>query len=154
MTSPYNATTTPDLSNEEKTVNDLIETMINGVRGFEAAADKADGSLKPQLVSMGAQRRRTTEDLIRIAADEDMNPVTLDDEGTPSGTLHRAWISIRDAVQGNSGVADAALNGEQHAKKELEEVLDKDLPQPIATVAQRALGEIEANISNLEPLTS
>ena len=158
MSTPYSATTTPDLTNEkaelEMAVNDVIETMIDGVHGFEAAAEQADGDLEQQLTSMGTQRRDTTEDLIRIAADEDMNPVMLDDQGTPSGVLHRSWISIRDAVQGDSGVAAAALNGEQHAKKEVEQALDVGLPEPIATVAQRALGEIEANISNLEPLTN
>ena len=40
------------------------------------------------------------------------------------------------------------------SKKEIEEALDKGLPQPIMKVAQRALGEIESNISNLEPLAS
>ncbi len=158
MSTPYSATTTPDLTDEkaefELAVNDVIETMIDGVHGFEAAAERADGDLEQQLTSMGTQRRDTTEDLIRIAADEDMNPVMLDDQGTPSGVLHRSWISIRDAVQGDSGVAAAALNGEQHAKEEVEQALDAGLPEPIATVAQRALGEIEANISNLEPLTS
>ncbi len=158
MTTPYGATTTPDLSNKqtefETAVNDVIETMIDGVRGFDAAADKADGDLGQQLASMGAQRREAADDMIRVASDENMDPITLDDQGTPSGVLHRSWISIRDAVQGDSGVAAAALNGEQHAKKQLEEALDKGLPKPIATVARRALGEIEENISNLEPLTS
>lgn len=161
MTTPY-STTTANLSNDkldsqhefEAVANNVIETMIDGVRGFEAAADKADGALEQQLTSMGAQRRETVEDMIRIAADETMDPVTLDDQGTPSGVLHRSWISIRDAVEGDSGVAAAALTGEQHAKKELEEALDMGLPEPIATVARRALGEIEENISNLEPLTS
>lgn len=158
MTTPYGATTTLDLSNEqtefEPAVNDVIETMIDGVRGFDAAADKAGGDLGQQLASMGAQRRVAAEDVIRIASDENMDPITLDDQGTPSGVIHRSWISIRDAVQGDSGLAAAALNGEQHAKKQLEEALDKGLPKPIATVARRALGEIEENISNLEPLTS
>ena len=161
MTTPY-STTTANLSNDEidsdaefqAVVNDVIETMIDGVRGFGAAAEKAEGDVKHQLTSMGDRRRKTTEDMIRIAADEDMDPITMDDEGTPAGVLHRSWISIRDAVQGDSGVAAAAVTGEQHAKKELEEALDKGLPQPIMKVAQRALGEIESNISNLEPLTS
>lgn len=161
MTTPY-STTAANLGNDEidsltefqAVVNDVIETLIDGVRGFEAAAEKAEGDVEQHLTSMGNQRRRTAEDMIRIAADEDMEPITMDDEGTPTGVLHRSWISIRDAVQGDSGVAHAALTGERHAKKEIEEALDKGLPQPIMKVAQRALGEIESNISNLEPLAS
>ena len=161
MTTPYSTTAAAigndeidSLSEFQAVVNNVIETMIDGVRGFEAAAEKTEGDMKDTLTSMGSQRRRTAEDMIRIAADEDMQPITMDDEGTPTGVLHRSWISIRDAVQGDSGVAAAALNGEKHAKAEIEEALDKGLPQPIMKVAQRALGEIEANISNLEPLTS
>lgn len=161
MTTPY-STTTANLANDKidsltefaGVVNSVIETLIDGVRGFEAAADKADGDLEQQLVSMGAQRREATEDMIRIAGDENMDPVTLDDQGTASGVLHRSWINIRDAVQGDSGVAAAARHGEQHAREEIAEALDKGLPKPIATVAQRVLGEIEANISILEPLSS
>jgi len=161
MTTPYSATAAnvsndaiDSLTDFQAVTNSVIETMIDGVRGFEAAAEKAEGNLQQQLTSMGSERRKTTEDVIRIASDENMDPITLDDQGTPSGVLHRSWISIRDAVQGDSGVAAAALNGERHAKKQFEEALDKGLPKPIATVARRALGEIEENISNLEPLTS
>ena len=161
MTTPYSATAA-NVSNDQidsltefqAVTNSVIETMIDGVRGFDAAAAKAEGNLQQQLTSMGSQRRKTAEDMIRIAADENMSPVTLDDQGTPTGVLHRSWITIREAVQGESGVVHAALNGEQHAKGELEGALDKSLPTPIATVAQRALGEIESNISDLETLIS
>lgn len=161
MTTPY-STAKANMANDDRdsfaefegAVNDVIETLINGVRGFEAAADEAEGQLAQELVAMGAQRRATTEDIIRIAADEDMNPVTLDDEGTASGVLHRSWISIRDAVEGDSGVVAAALNGEQHAKDELEEAIDGGLPDPITTVAKRALDEIEANIAKFEAMKS
>ena len=161
MTTPY-STKAANLANDEvdsasesrAVVNNAIEALIDGVRGFEAAAEKAEGDVERMLTSMGSRRRETTEDLILIAADADMDPITLDDEGTLTGVLHRSWISIRDAVQGDSGVAAAALNGEEHAKKELAKALDKGLPESIATVTQRALGEIEANISNLQPLTS
>lgn len=159
MTTPY-STAKANMTNDERdsfsefegAVNDVIETLINGVRGFAVAADKADGQLAQELVAMGAQRRSTTEDIIRIAADEDMSPVTLDDEGTAPGVLHRSWISIRDAVEGDSGVVAAALNGEQHAKDDLQDAIDGGLPEPITTVARRALGEIEANISKLEAM--
>lgn len=161
MTTPYSTTAAnaandkiDSLSELEGVVNNLIETLIDGVRGFEAAAEKADGDLQQQLTAMGAERRKATEDVIRVAADEDMNPVTLDDQGTPTGVLHRSWITIREAVQGEAGVASAAVNGEQHARNQLEQTLDMGIPTPIATIAQRALGEIESNISTLEKLAS
>ena len=154
------STTPANLGNDEidseddsrAVVNSVIETMIDGVRGFEAASEKAEGDVKERLTSMGSRRRKTTEDLILIAAESNMDPITIDDAGTPTGVLHRSWISIRDAIQGDPGVAAAALTGEQHAKKQLEEALDKGLPEAISTVTQRALGEVEANISDLEPL--
>ena len=161
MTTPYSTTAAnaandkiDSLSEFEGVVSNLIETLIDGIRGFEVAAEKAAGNLQQQLTAMGAERRKTTEDVIRVAADEHMNPVTLDDQGTSTGVLHRSWITIRDALQGEAGVVSAALNGETHARNQLEETLDKGIPTPIATIARRALGEIEANISTLEKLTS
>lgn len=160
MTSPY-ITSEANRANDkrdsltefETAVNRIIETLIDGTRGFEAAAAKAEGELEQQLTAMATQRRKTAEEMIVVAADEDMDPVTLD-EGKLSGVLHRSWISIRDAVQGDPGVADAALSGERHAKKEIEKVLEKDLPTPLANIAERALEEIESNISTLEPMSS
>jgi uncharacterized protein (TIGR02284 family) len=141
------------LNESETAVNTVIETLIDGVRGFGAAASRADSPLQQQLLAMGAQRRKTTGDIIRIAGDGKMSPTTLDDDGTTAGTLHRSWLSIREVVQGDAGLAAAALTGEQHAKKKLEASLDGGLPQSVAKVTRRALKEVEANIIKLESVS-
>ena len=140
------------LAESDTTVDDVIETLIDGVRGFAAAAAKADSPMQQQFMAMGAQRRKTAGDIIRIAADENMSPVTLEDDGTAAGVLHRSWLSLREVIQGDLGLAAAALTGEQHAKKKLEETLAAGLPHSIAKVTRRAIKEVDANIAKLESI--
>lgn len=142
------------LAGSNTAVNNVIETLIDGVHGFVAAASKADSPMQQQFMAMGAQRRKTTGDIIRIASDENMAPVTLDDDGTAAAALHRSWLSLRELVQGDAGLAAAALTGEQHAKEKLEEALDAGLPQSVAKVTRRALKEVDANIAKLESVSS
>lgn len=133
-------------------VDTVIETLIDGIRGFNAAAAKADSPMQQQYMAMGAQRRKTAGDIVRIAMDEGMSPTTLDDEGSAAGALHRSWLSLREVIQGDVGVAAAALTGEQHARRKLEDILAAGLPQPVAKVTRRALNEIDANIARLRSI--
>jgi uncharacterized protein (TIGR02284 family) len=135
-------------------INTVIETLVDGVRGFGAAAARADSPMQQQFMAMGARRRKTTGDIIRITGDGQMSPISLDDDGTAAGTLHRSWLSIREAVQGDAGLAAAALTGERHARKKLEHSLNAGLPQPVAKVTRRALKEVDANIAKLESISS
>ncbi len=137
----------------EAAVNTVIETLIDGVRGFRAAAARADSPMQQQFMAMGAQRRKTAGDIIRVAGDGNMSPITLEDDGTAAGTLHRSWLNIREAIQGDAGVAAAALTGEQHAKRKLEDILGAGLPQSVVKVTRRALREVEANISKLKSVS-
>ena len=105
--------------------------------------------MQQQFMAMGAQRRKTAGDIVRIATDENMSPTTLDDAGSAAGALHRSWLSIREAIQGDLGLAAAALSGEQHAKKKLEDTLAVGLPQSVAKVTRRAIKEVDANIAKL-----
>lgn len=140
------------LTESETAVNAVIETLIDGVRGFAAAASKADSPMQQQFMAMGAQRRKTTGDIIRIATDENMSPTTLDDDGTAAGALHRSWLNLREVMHGDRGLAAAALTGEQHARKKLDDTLSAGLPQSVAKVARRALKEVDANIAKLESI--
>lgn len=133
-------------------VDAVIETLVDGVRGFRAAAAKADSPMQQQFMAMGAQRRKTAGDIIRVAMDENMSPRTLDEDGTAAGALHRSWLNLREVLQGDRGLAAAALAGEHHAKKKLEDSLTASLPPSIATVTRRALKEVDANIAKLETM--
>ena len=140
------------LTESASAVNTVIETLIDGIQGFGAAAAKADSPMQQQFMAMGAQRRKTTGDIIRVATDENMSPTTLDDEGTAAGALHRSWLSVREVIQGDLGLAAAALTGEQHAKKKLQDTLTAGLPPSVAKVTRRALKEVDANITKLESI--
>lgn len=159
MTTPYSAARGNQANDERDSIqefaaatNSLIETLIDGVRGFEAATDQVDGEPSSRLAEMARARREQTERIITIAADSDMNPVTLEDDGTVGATLHRAWMGVRDAVQGDDGVIASAINGEQHARDEINRLADDGLPSEITNVTSDILASIEENLAELGKL--
>jgi uncharacterized protein (TIGR02284 family) len=141
------------LSESDAALDTVLETLIDGIRGFAAAASKADSPMQQQFMAMGAQRRKTTQDIIRIATDAGLAPISLDD-GTAAGTLHRSWLSLREVIQGDAGLAASALTGEQHAKSKLEGALSTGVPQSVVRVVLRALKEVDANISKLRSMAN
>ena len=52
----------------------------------------------------------------------------IEESGSVAPTLHRGWMSLKDALAGSSpdGVLDAAEQGEDHAIKEYDKALDSD----------------------------
>jgi uncharacterized protein (TIGR02284 family) len=156
MTTPYSAARGNKANDDRDSlhefstaINALLESLIDGVRGFDAASDKTEGDVSARMAEMGQTRRAHAEEIIRIAGDADMDPVTLDDEGTVAGMLHRAWIGVRDAVQDDDGVLAAAINGEQHAREEINEVVDGGLPSEVMGIIDRVLTSIEENLAEL-----
>ena len=159
MTTPYSAARGNEANDERDSIhefaaatNALIETLIDGVRGFETAGDQVDGDTSARLAEMARIRREQTERIITIAADSDMDPVTLDDDGTVGATLHRAWMGLRDAVQGDDGVIASAINGEQHARDEINRLADDGLPSEITNVTSDILASIDENLAELGKL--
>ena len=78
----------------------------------------------------------------------------LDEDGSLAGTLHRGWLSLKDALSGSKpdGVLDAAEQGEDHAVSEYEKALDGDISPELRAVVQRQLTEIRAAHDDVKAL--
>ena len=63
----------------------------------------------------------------------------VDESGTLAATMHRGWISPKDALTGDApgGVLEAALTGEDHAVSEYEKALQQDLSAGFREVVSR-----------------
>jgi uncharacterized protein (TIGR02284 family) len=80
---------------ERDTLNRLIETCRDGARGFRLAADHvASPGLKKLFDDASRQRETFAEELVPFAAQLGGVAHT----GTPAGTLHRAWMMVKDAT--------------------------------------------------------
>ena len=111
-------------------VSQLIETIENGQLGLAEAAKRLAERGHPEMASNFSQlstQREGFGDQLRVlngASDEVANT-----DGTTPGRLHRGWITIADAITGDSPVAllKTVVEGEAHAISEYEHALEADL---------------------------
>lgn len=135
------------MSTDAAVTKDLIQTLEDGKEGFAKGAEKLAESDRPELATAfrqnSQQRDRMAAELQEMAKSYGDQ---IDDSGTMVGTLHRGWMSLKDALSGSGpdGVLDAAEQGEDHAVKEYEKALGGDISPPLRTVVERQLGEVRA----------
>lgn len=127
-------------------LEDLVETLEDGREGFQKAAERLgdDGfpDLAQRMTQFSDQRARLSAELREIGLTEG---IELESQGTVTGAMHRGWISLKDALTGDSphAVLAAAETGEDHAVTEFEKALqDQDLPvdwRPVITAQADAV---------------
>ena len=128
-------------------LEDLIETLEDGHKGFGEAAEKlqADGhsSLAQKMMEFSAQRRRFSDELRSMARSIGHE---IAENGSATGALHRGWIAVKDALTGDDphAVLAAAETGEDHAVSEYEDALGKGLPAEIQDLVAKQAAEVRA----------
>ena len=143
------------MSNDAKVTKDLLQTLEDGRAGFEKGAEKLDSTDAPELApafrKYSEQRAAFTTELQSLAQQYGDQ---LDESGSVAGTLHRGWLTLKDALSGSKpdGVIDAAEQGEDHAVSEYEKALDADISPELRTVVQRQLTEIRAAHDDVKAL--
>lgn len=134
------------MSTDARVTKDLMETLKDGEDGFAAAAemladtDRRDVSAEfRQLSQQRGEFYRELETLAASYGDD------IDDSGSVAATLHRAWMSVKDALSGDDpeGVLDASEQGEDHAVSEYEKALKEDISQGLRTVVQRQFDAVK-----------
>ena len=135
------------MSTDAAVTKDLIQTLEDGKDGFAKGAEKLADSDRPELATAfrqnSQQRERFATELQQMAkAYGDQ----IDDSGTVAGTLHRGWMTLKDALSGSGpdGVLDAAEQGEDHALKEYDKALKDDISPELRTVVERQRTEVQA----------
>ena len=131
----------------EATINDIIQTLEDGQKGFASAAEKAekDGrdDLALELRRYSEQRARFSNELRTHAAARGLE---VDSGPSVAGTMHRGWMALKDALSGDdvSGVLDAAEQGEDHAVAEYEKAMDEDIDGELRVLLGQQFTEIQA----------
>ncbi len=146
------------MSTDEAVTKDLIETLEDGREGFAKGAEKLDATDSPELANtfrqLSEQRARFSGELREMAKDYGDN---ITESGSVVATLHRGWMSLKDALSGSdaSGVLDAAKQGEAHAVKEFEKALaDANISQGLRTLVERQFGDVQSAQKQVEALRS
>jgi len=135
------------MSNDASVTKDLLQTLEDGRAGFEKGAEKLESTDAPELAATfrkySEQRAAFAAELRNLAQQYGDH---LDEDGSLAGTLHRGWLSLKDALAGSKpdGVLDAAEQGEDHAVSEYQKAVDDDISPELRAVVQRQLGEIRS----------
>lgn len=134
------------MSTDARVTKDLMETLKDGEEGFASAAEKlsdnGNADLATEFRRFSEQRGEFYRELESLA---DSYGDDIDDSGSVAGNLHRAWMSVKDALSGDDpgGVLDAAEQGEDHAVSEYEAALGKDISSGFRTVLQRQFDSVK-----------
>jgi uncharacterized protein (TIGR02284 family) len=144
------------MSTDEDVTKELIETLEDGREGFAQGADKLAKDDEPELAAtfrrFSEQRASFSAELRELAKDYGDS---IKESGTFAATLHRGWMSLKDAVAGSDpkGVLSAAAQGEDHAVKEYEKGLQQDISAGLRTVAERQLTAVRAAQQEIRSLS-
>lgn len=128
------------MSDDNDVAKELVETLKDGERGFARAAEKLQESDHPEWVStlqrLSAQRAEFHREIVSLGHDYGED---VDESGSVAATLHRGWISLKDALTGDdpTAVLKAASTGEDHAVTEYEKALEQDLSDGFRQVVSR-----------------
>ena len=135
------------------TLNTLIATLIDSVEGYEKSARDAACPQFAQLFAARAQERQHAVTQLQtavVALGE-----TPKDSGSLMGSIHRAFLSLREVVSTKDDAAIIAeiAHGEGYLKDKFETALDSDTldPAPRQAVAA-AWGSIKAGHDEMAQL--
>ncbi len=118
-------------------VRNLIETCRDGQSGFsDAAKHVKDPSLRELFNALSLERAQFASELqsalVRLGEDG------VEQTGSVSGSLHRAWIDLKANLGGgDASILASAESGEDTAKKVYQEAERENLPEEIRTIVSR-----------------
>ncbi len=128
------------MSTDARVAKKLMQVLQDGRDGYAKGAEKLAETATPELTTVFrrySQQRAEFYDEIHTMAETYGDDI--DESGSVAATLHRGWMTIKDAMAGSKpeGVLDAAEQGEDHAVSEYKDALDSDLSEKFHAVVQR-----------------
>lgn len=110
-------------------INDLIETLIDSVNGYEEAADVArDPSIKASFHQLAQERRSIVRD---FQSRVEMQGGKAEESGSFSAAAHRSFLNLRSLFQNDTKAAVAEVErGENVLREHFETVLRNERLDP------------------------
>ena len=140
------------MSLKEKDVNvlnDLMETVIDSIDGYESAADTAENpGVSQAFGNCAARRRQVLEKLRTSVTASGAEPC---DDGSLLAKAHRSLMNLSALVENDTEAAvEAVETGEDHLRKKFEEAhRDREL----SSEAQRIIDDCLKTIREDERLS-
>jgi len=127
------------------TLNKLIETCKDGEYGFRTSADHVKSEhLRTVFHERAESCRKGATELQELVGRFGGKPK---DDSSPTGTLHRGWVSLKGKLSGDSDQAalDECERGEDAALARYRDAIKEDLPSEVAAVVQRQYEGVKRN---------
>src|SRR5437762_14142355 len=126
-------------------INNLIETLKDGEKGFKEAADAVkDPELKSLFTEYSAQRHQFASELqTELRSLSGAEPET---GGSAAGAMHRGWINLKSAItsKDEGAILAECERGEDSAVQEFEKAMRNDLVSPVRDIVSRQYSEIKS----------
>ena len=127
------------------TINNLIETLKDGQKGFKEAADAVSApQLKSLFTEYSQQRARFAGELQTQARSAgETEPET---GGSAAGAMHRGWINLKSAItsKDESAILAECERGEDSAVQAFEKAMGNGLPPTVSAIVSRQYSEIKS----------
>ena len=141
-----------DIKKVISTLNTLLETTEDGVRGFVACAESVSSPHLKMVFERAARRcEEGGQELKTAIRGLGGEPAKA---GSLSGSLHRAWTNIVSTITGmdEHAVLAECERGEDAAKSAYEKALDEDLPPTIEAIVRRQYQGVKENHDRIRDL--
>ena len=131
-----------DNDKDISTLNSLIKTTLDSVKGYEDAAEASEGRFTTPFRELGRDRQQVVAHLqeeVRRLGGEPEN------DGSVMGAAHRAFLNLKQSVTSSDekAIVDEVERGEDHLKEKYEEVLrDRDLSPQARSVVEQACASV------------
>ena len=125
-------TDTDKNSEVEKVVKSVINILEDGQKGFaDIGGHLKDETLKRYFLAESLKRANFRAELENELHRHGVHDVH--EEGTTSGTLHRAWFNLKEKIHAadDHALLANAEQGEDEAKKTYKDALEQELPLPL-----------------------
>lgn len=134
------------------TLNDLIETSKDGEEGFRVCAeDTKRADLKTLFGQRSLECGKAAQELQAVVVRLGSKP---EDSTSIGGDMHRRWVDLKSMITGkdDKAVLNECERGEDVAKKNYKEALEKGLPEDVRQLVQRQYEGVLRNHDQIKSL--
>ena len=139
-----------------KKINAIIEKNNDAYKGYKKVAEKAEST---SLRSFFLQQASERQDFARKLSTnlKSFNPnFEVDEDGSATGSMHRAWIDIKSAlsIDDDEALLEECLRGDKASAEEYEEFLENNasLHTDVRSTIQDQLHNVRNTLSKVSSL--
>jgi uncharacterized protein (TIGR02284 family) len=138
---------------EEKAVRTVIEVLHDGERGFQSLSKEIKNPVAKTFFQEEAARRAEFANDLESALSAETGK-KIDEGGTASGNVHRAWVELKGKLGGSDHtLLETAEQGEDVAKKAYEEALHvSGIPSSITGILRKQQPHIQQSHDKVKAL--